>query len=57
MSDFFFPFFFGLLFGGFVGICIGLSVATNQMQRMATENGAGIFCPVTGDFAWNGQCK
>ena len=39
---------------GFIG---GLAILEGEAQRVIIEHGYGLYCPVSGNFAFNGECK
>lgn len=40
------------MFGAFSGYQLGIS----EIQQQAIEHNAALFCPTTGEFAWQGGC-
>jgi hypothetical protein len=60
MSDFFVSavvgFIMGLLFGLFSTGILAIIIAENSWREKIVERGLAQYCPMTGDWAWIGEC-
>jgi hypothetical protein len=42
---------------GFIGFIVGVIVGEVEMQAQAIQRGYALYCPSSGDYAWQGECK
>lgn len=49
--------FLAWLGGVSLGAAVGLLAANAVMESAAIERGFALHCPVSGEFAWKGECE
>ena len=45
------------MIGLVIGWIIGLGMMASKIERSLVDHGHGLYCPVSGDFAFNGECR
>jgi uncharacterized membrane protein YpjA len=41
----------------FIGFIFGYMYGEDEMQAQAIQRGYALYCPSSGDFAWQGECE
>lgn len=47
---------FGLICGLIAGMFIGAGIISSEWKAGAIERGLAQYCPLTGEWAWVGEC-
>jgi hypothetical protein len=41
----------------FIGFIVGVIVGEGDIKTQAIQRGYALYCPSSGDYAWQGECK